>query len=127
MKNPSREIKKYLNQNNIKNKVSTHHGTITVTILSNCSAEILDNVKNMNTLTAHGDLMDDTRYYTGHSVQFDYKFELSEDQEKQGQEIINNWSEDTQNDRRLFDYHIREDLRNQMGAAGVLVADKFNR
>ena len=60
MTNPSRKMKKFLNDNNVKNKVSTHHGTITVQILSNCSSEIIETVREMNTVKAFGDLMDDT-------------------------------------------------------------------
>ena len=118
MTNPSRKIKKFLNDNNVKNKVSTHSGTITVQILSNCSSEIIETAREMNNVVAHGDLMDDTRYYTGFSVQFDYRVEPTDEDVKKAKEIVNNWSEDTVKDHNGFNYHIRKQLINELGAVG---------
>lgn len=64
-------------------RVKTYGKTCTVTFLSRPSSELLEEIKKLDTCEAHGDIMDDTRWYSGTRIQFKYDFPVSEtDQEK---------------------------------------------
>lgn len=76
----SRQVKKFFTQNGVKTRVKSHYRSIYVTILSQCPDILLDQAKAMETCEAHGDSMNDTRYYTGNSIHFRYDLEVTQEQ-----------------------------------------------
>lgn len=118
------KIKAELRKLKVKNSVSTYNGTVTVTIKSPVSQEILDAVKALETVEAHGCVYDDTRYYTGKSIQFNYNFEATAEEIAKADELYNSWSEDTRNDRRIFNYHFRKQLLEELGPVGHVILER---
>jgi hypothetical protein len=121
----SREIKKFLNSNGVKNSVTTHHSTITVVVKSHITTELRDAVKNMETVEAHGSIYDDTRWYTGTSIQFRYEFEPTQDEINKAQELFNSWSDNAKEDKRSFQYHFTKQLDSELGVSGQVIAEKI--
>lgn len=84
MKTLSNQIKKLAKAfGKVDCRVKTYGKTCTVSFLSRPSQELIEEIKKLDTCEAHGDLMDDTRWYSGTRIQFRYDFPVSEvDQEK---------------------------------------------
>lgn len=61
----------------VKIKTSKYYRTTTVTFLTQPSLELIEKIKALSTCEAHGDIMDDTRWYSGHSVQVRFEYEVS--------------------------------------------------
>ena len=76
----SRQVKKFFTQNGVKTRVKSHHSFINVTILSQCPDRLLEEAKAMETCEAHGSPYDDTRYYSGISIDFRYDLEVTQEQ-----------------------------------------------
>lgn len=120
--NLSAGIKKILRANKVENKVSTYGSTITVKCLSRISQDVCDQIKSMETADAHGDIMDDTRYYTGLSIQFDYSWELTDKEKSLAKEAVDSWSDNSKVNRVDFSYHIKKQLNEKYGPTGKIMA-----
>ena len=114
----SRKVKKFLNDNKVKNKISTHCDVMTITILSNCTLEILEAVKAMENVTSTGSVYDDTQRFHGIMFQFNYKIELTDAQKSSALEIINFHCEEILKNNRLFCAHVKPKLIAELGAVG---------
>lgn len=68
-------------------KVKTYGKTCTVTFLSRPSSELIAEIKKLDTCEAHGDIMDDTRWFSGIAIQFRYDFPTSEVDQQLFEEI----------------------------------------
>ena len=125
----SRQIKKELNKNNVKNSVRTHHGTITVELKSHITAELLEVIKGMETVEAHGSIMDDTRYYTGTSIQFRYEFEPTAEELEKAEKCFqkySEWDKESNQGRNSFNYHFRKELTEELGpSANIILRDVY--
>ena len=71
----SREIKKILNANGIKSKISGKRIFIFVNLESEASPEIISKIKSLETITHHGDSMNDTAWSEGFYIQIRHNFE----------------------------------------------------
>lgn len=126
MKNTiSQKIKSVLKKVNVSNKVSTYGKTITVKFLSPVSKEIVAMIKEMETIESHGDIMDDTRYYTGLSIQFDFAWEATKEEQEKAVEIFNSWSDESKEDKRNFLGHFQRHLEKELGFIGLVLAPKI--
>lgn len=121
----TREIKKVLKAAGVKNSVSTYHSTITVTVKSEISKEVQEAVKSLATVEAHGSIMDDTRHYTGKSIQFNYQYEPTKSQIEKAAELYNSWSEQTKSDKRVFSYHFSKQLSEVFGPTGRVILNNI--
>lgn len=87
----AKEVKAFLTKNGIKSSVRSERKTVYITYKTEISNELHDKVVGMQTLEAHGDTMNDTRYYTGVSFTFYYSFDANTASIDTANQIINNW------------------------------------
>lgn len=120
----SRQVKKFFTQNGVKTRVKSHYSSIYVTILSSCSDTLLDEAKAMETVEAHGDCQNDTRYYTGVSIHYRYELDLSPEQIETARYLDYQYSGPSWdgNSRR---HHLHKTLCEKIGtAAAHMVIEK---
>lgn len=121
----SRQIKTFLKSVNVKNSVRTHHSTITVVFKSPVTKEIVEAVKAMETVKAHGSIYDDTRYYTGISIQFRYEFEPTKKEVEKAEEFFNSWTDCSKANVPSFRYHFRKQLNDNIGPVADKILSKY--
>lgn len=68
-------------------RVKTYGKTCTVTFLSRPSIELVEEIRKLDTCEAHGDLIDDTRWFSGISIQFRYDFPTPEIEQQMFEEM----------------------------------------
>lgn len=115
-------IKQACKESGINTRIRTERSITTVTFLSPPSDELLDRIKAMETVEAHGDIIDDTRWYSGQSISFRYDFELPDGAEDSAREIMSQWliqwsRDKSHHDRMSTVYHIENSLRERLGRA----------
>lgn len=114
----SKQIKKELNKNKVKNSVRTHGGTITVELKSSINSDLLNLIKSMETTEAHGCAYADTRYFTGQSIQFRYEFEATKEEKAKALKIMDkysHWEKETPQGFNSWNYHAKNELRAELG------------
>lgn len=92
-------------------RVSTYGKTCTVTFTSRPSEELVTEIRKLDTCEAHGDMMDDTRWYSGVRIQFKYAFPVQDHEESRFKEL-----------RALVDvkdfkevYHFKQRVLSELG------------
>jgi hypothetical protein len=122
----NKEIKKILKAAGIKNKISSKGSHKWIHVLSNgMTDEVRDQIKALETVKAHGDIMDDTRWYSGISFEFRYDFEATEETKQKAEEIMSQWLEsfhgpsvvsENQNKNSIA-YHVEKQIAEAVGIA----------
>lgn len=112
----AKEVKAILTANGIKSSVRSEYRQVYITYLSEVSGAIHEEIKAMETLEAHGDSMNDTRYYTGTSFNFQYEFPANEAAVNKANEIIKNWGGvELINSDHSKGYHANKDILEAVG------------
>lgn len=124
MKPLTTQIKNALLSMGVANKVSTYGSTITVTALSPMTLAMVETIRAMETVKAHGDIMDDTRWYTGKSIQFRYEWEPTEEEQGTADVLLACWSDDSKTDRQSFAYHFTRQCIAELGPIGERLASE---
>jgi len=114
----TKEIKKILKEAGVKNSVR-NNGNISVTIKSLVSDDVLEKIEAFSTLEAHGDLIDDTRFYTGSGIRISFDFEPTQEQINQAIKIKESFVAPGESsfDRNSVNYHIKKTMAEKMGRA----------
>lgn len=112
----AKEIKTILTKKGIKASVRSEYRHVYITYKSEVTNAIHEEIKAMETLCAHGDLMNDTRYYTGISLTFKYDFPVNESVVDKANEIIKNWGGlELINADHSKGYHVNKDILEAVG------------
>jgi hypothetical protein len=101
---------------------------MTVTFKTVPSNQLVDKIKALETSEAHGDIMNDTRYYTGTSIQFSYDFTVSDDDLNMARKIKNQWgdlSSKPWSDLRSIYWHIEKEIKETLGVVGKAIMQKY--
>lgn len=109
--------------------VRSNRGITTVTVKAPCPDAMLDEMKALETNKAHGDIMDDTRWYSGQMVTFRFDFALPDGALEKVESIIDQWTLQIKRDKSNSDFmstkhHIEKDIKAMLGRA---VADVWNQ
>lgn len=111
----AKQIKAMATKAGVKTKVRTQ-GNVYVTFLSEPSNELVDRIKALSTQEAHGDLMNDTRWYSGQAVHVSYQYAISAAAMAQFETIKNRYSD--------TGYHFQQAVKNEMGYRGQAILDQ---
>lgn len=115
-KSISSQAKSLANKAGVKTCVRTYHGSLRVTFLSEPSDALVDQIKALSTSEAHGDIQNDTRYYTGMAVYVSFQYEISPISLMQYDALKNSYNE--------HGYHFRQAVISQLGYRGQAILDK---
>ncbi len=115
----TKQIKALCKKYGVKNSVKTSGSIVYVTFKSCPPSELVAAIEALSTLEAHGDLMNDTRWYTGTSIHLRYKFEPSPADLGTFEAIKESYAEHS--------YHFQKAVVEKMGPAGRNILDNFWR
>lgn len=117
MSTMSNQIKALCRAANVKATSKKYGSTVTVTFLSPAPNSLIEAIRALETVKAHGDLIDDTRWYSGISIQFRYNWEPSVDEIAQFEAIKTEYAD--------HGYWFKKAVTDRMGiAAGYNILDK---
>lgn len=123
MSNPSREIKKLLDQNKIKNKVTTRGSIITVRLYDRCSDELMEKIEILGDLkNVTQDPHADYQIYEGFAVQFRFEFDLNQNEIDQIYFISENMIDENW---VSFMHHFKSKVRDKLGRCVMSRFDYF--
>ena len=118
METISKQAKKLANLAGVKTKIRSSNSFVYVTFLSEPNQELVDSIRALETIEAHGDSLNDTRYYTGESVEFAFQYEIPADTMAFFEAIKNRFAD--------HGHHFRQAVKNEMGARGQAVLDQVS-
>ena len=101
----------------VKTKVKTQNRFIYVTFLSEPTNELVEQIRSLETVEAHGDSQNDTRWYSGQSIQFRFEYIIPQPTVSQFDAIKASFSK--------TDIHFHRAVRAQMGARGRACLDNL--
>jgi hypothetical protein len=113
----TKTIKALCKQYGVKNSVRKYSGSIYVTFLSCPNDDLIKAIKALETVEAHGDLMDDTRWYSGTAIHLRYRFEPSPADVGIFEAIKESYAEHS--------YHFKKAVVEKMGPAGQNILDNY--
>lgn len=107
--------------------VRSSRGITKVTVKAPCPDSMLEEMKALETSQVHGDIMDDTRWYSGIMVTFRYEFDLPDGAAEKVDAILKKWEMQIKRDKSNCDFmstkhHIENDIKKELGRA---VADVY--
>lgn len=111
----SKQAKKLANLVGVKTRIKTS-GSVYVTFLSEPTNELVSTILALSTSVAHGDLMDDTRWYSGQAVYIRYQYEIPAETMAQFNAIKSQYGD--------LGYHFEQAIKNEMGFRGQAVLDQ---
>lgn len=115
----TKQIKALCKKYGVKNSVRSSSGAVYVTFKSCPPLELVQAIEALSTLVAHGDLMNDTRYYTGTSIHVRYNFEPSPADLGAFEAIKDSYAEHS--------YWFQKAVVEKMGPAGQNILDNHWR
>lgn len=122
----SKEIRKILREHKIKNTVKTRGLFVYVTLKQKTSNEVLEQVKKLETIESHGDLIDDTRWYCGHGIQFKFDYSPIPEVWAKYEQIIESFYCLNINAKEV-EYHASKKIIEVLGESdGKAILDKVN-
>jgi hypothetical protein len=128
----SQSIKRVAKAHGVKVLTKKHGSIIRVTVLTRCLDSALDAIQALETVEAHGDMMNDTRWYSGISITFRFEVPLIDSDHSLVSEILRSWDGQikrdlTNTDKVSTEYHIRNEILKRLGrAVGASYLDKYH-
>ena len=112
----SKQAKALANRAGVKTSVRSYGNSVRVVFMSEPTQALVDAMDALSTSEAHGDLMNDTRYYTGVSIHFSFNYEIPAETMAQVEAIRAQYAQ--------AGYHFEQAVKAQLGARGQAVLDK---